>query len=365
MAGVLARLEVGEQHRQEQHGLEALPQEEREGLAEHQRRGAEPRGGELPLALVDQPAQGDDAVADLAGGRVGVDEAPHPGEHVLDLEAEVDAGHDVERRLHGLEAVEVAGPGLGEGPSRSAGVEQPERAVDRRPHLAELVDGLLLGERRPACRPPEHGPPPAGAAPAPARPAERRAERDEHERARRGHPGRRRRRRPSRSAAAVAPSGQPLAAMNSSAAASWSSAPCWMRSALSFSAPSLIRPWAVSIALVEVAVGVLDRALDLLPDLVELLVLVERAWCSRRWRRRWRPRSPCSTMVGRPASTSAIGALHVLGVDGGRGVVAACRRRRRRRARRARGARRAARRCGGGTGGGIVALLFGSESSPG
>ena len=78
----------------------------------------------------------------LRRGCSAVDEAPDAGEDVLDLEAEVGAGHDVEGRLHRLEAVEVAGASLGERRFPLAGVEQPQRPVDGQPDLVELIDGF-------------------------------------------------------------------------------------------------------------------------------------------------------------------------------------------------------------------------------
>ena len=63
--GRACRLEVAEQHRQQQHDLEALAEQDEEALGRHQRRAADAGIGQLALGLVEQAAQLDDLVADL------------------------------------------------------------------------------------------------------------------------------------------------------------------------------------------------------------------------------------------------------------------------------------------------------------
>ena len=72
---------------------------------------------------------------------------PRTRERVFHLEAEVDPGGDVERRLDGLEAPQVPGLRLRERRPTVPGVERAQAAVDRFAYLVQLVDGFGLRER--------------------------------------------------------------------------------------------------------------------------------------------------------------------------------------------------------------------------
>ena len=104
----LGGLEVAEEHREQQHGFEALPEDDEERLAGHEQRRGEPGARELALGFVDDAAQLDDPVAHVVGAAV-ADRLADLGELRLGVERELRIG-DAQRDLHELEVVEVALP---------------------------------------------------------------------------------------------------------------------------------------------------------------------------------------------------------------------------------------------------------------
>ncbi len=135
------RLEVAEEHRDQEHGLESFAEDDHERLAEHDGRGAETLVSELPLGVVDEAAQVHDVRADLVDGRAVRDQPTDLGELRLGVGSEARAD-DPQRHLDELEVAEVAALRLVERLLRVALLDQLEGAIDRLADDVELADSL-------------------------------------------------------------------------------------------------------------------------------------------------------------------------------------------------------------------------------
>ena len=138
----LRRLEVAEQHGQQQDGLETLAEDDQERLARDEQRRGEPGAREPAFGFVDDAAQLDDPVAHVVGATV-TDRLAHLGELGLGVERELRV-RDAQRDLDVLEVVEVALLRLLERLRVLALLEEVERLVDRDAHVLQLLDRLVL-----------------------------------------------------------------------------------------------------------------------------------------------------------------------------------------------------------------------------
>ena len=77
LAAGFGRVEIRQEHREQQDGLESFAQQDRERLGEHDERSAEALGREVALAVVDEAAQRHDPIAHLVARRATLDQAAH------------------------------------------------------------------------------------------------------------------------------------------------------------------------------------------------------------------------------------------------------------------------------------------------
>ena len=138
------RFEIAEQHRQQQHDLESLTEQNEERLCGHQCRRADTRVGDRPLRLVEHSAEHDDLVADLVDRPTVLDRRTDRCELELSFDREVVVGHP-QRCLDQLEMRQVARLGLLQRPFGIAGLDQGQRFVDRLARLVEQPYRLAAG----------------------------------------------------------------------------------------------------------------------------------------------------------------------------------------------------------------------------
>ena len=127
------RLEVAEEHREQQDDLEPLAEQDQERLARHQRRRANAGVGDGPLGLVEHAAQFDDLVPDLVDRSIVLDR----GADRRELELRLAPSGRCRPRATVSRPVRSAtdtrrGPRRGPGPRRPLLISASVRSIDCR-----------------------------------------------------------------------------------------------------------------------------------------------------------------------------------------------------------------------------------------